>query len=337
MAGRKKPIASGEPRKRTEAVLLDERERLRIIFDTVGDPIFVKDNASRMILVNQSFYAVFGLDEQAVIGHTLAENVPPEERQFLEVDRRVLDTGQPDEREEALTVNGKATKYIVTRKRRFVDQSGNRFLVGSMHDITARKQAESAVVVTRNALQNVFDLVPDMICIASPNGFFLDVNPAFSSVLGYTREHLLATPYLDMMHPDDRAPTQQEIQRQLTGKATANFVNRYRCKDGTYKTLEWFATPNVGGVLYAAARDITDRRNAEESRLQFAQKVMNVREEEKKALAGILHHDIGSLTVGVMSRLDALEEDIREGKTRAALQWLKQAKRLFTESMAHFK
>lgn len=135
--------------KQVQTRLRDEQKRLRTILDTVGDPIFVKDNDHRIILANEAFYGMFGLDEAAVIGFTLAENVPADEReQFLAVDRRVLDTGLADLREESLTVNGLA-RTIVTRKTRFVEGSGARFLVGSIHDMTERKKLEQERVQTQ--------------------------------------------------------------------------------------------------------------------------------------------------------------------------------------------
>jgi PAS domain S-box-containing protein len=131
-------------RRQAEAMQRDTRERLRTVLDTVGDPIFVKDNEHRLILVNQAFCDIFGLEEAAVLGKTLAENVPASERQhFLAVDRLVLDTGIPDVREETLTV-GDFTRMIVTRKTRFIEHSGEKFLMGSIHDITERKRAEDA-------------------------------------------------------------------------------------------------------------------------------------------------------------------------------------------------
>ena len=136
----------GERRKQAEALLSNERGRLKTILDTVGDPIFVKDNDHRIILANRAFNEIFGLEEGAAIGKTLAEDVPEEERRhFLAIDRRVLDTGIPDVREETLSVRGRATRTIVTRKTRFIESSGESFLVGSIHDITEPKRAEQAL------------------------------------------------------------------------------------------------------------------------------------------------------------------------------------------------
>jgi len=127
----------------------------------------------------------------------------------------------------------------------------------AFEDLTERRRAEEE-------LERFFRLIPDLVCIASADGHFLKINPAWQESLGYTMQEILAKPFLDLIHPDDRAATMKEVGRQLAGEATMQFSNRYRCKDGSYRWLEWKATPAVGGkLLFASARDITERRQAE--------------------------------------------------------------------------
>lgn len=141
-------------RKQAEFELLNEKERIKTILDTVADPIFVKDNEHRITLANRAFYKMFGMDEKSVIGYTLAEAIPENEReQFLSVDRKVLDSGIPDIREEELTI-GKLTRTIITKKIRFDEESGKRFLVGSINDITERKKAEESLKESEKKLKD---------------------------------------------------------------------------------------------------------------------------------------------------------------------------------------
>jgi PAS domain S-box-containing protein len=115
-----------------------------------------------------------------------------------------------------------------------------------------------------NELERLFDLVPDMMSIASTDGYFRKINRAWQATLGYTEQELLATPFIDLVHPDDREATLREVERQQAGQTITQFVNRYRCKDGSYKWLEWVATPCFDNKrLYASARDITRQRQAE--------------------------------------------------------------------------
>jgi diguanylate cyclase (GGDEF)-like protein/PAS domain S-box-containing protein len=132
--------------------------------------------------------------------------------------------------------------------------------VGTLTDITQSKQAEEE-------LQRFFNVIPDLACIASTDGNFLKINHRWQELLGYTEREILAKPFLDLIHPDDRDATMKEVERQLAGEATTQFSNRYRCKDGSYKWLEWKATPAVDKkLLYASARDVTQSRQADKAR-----------------------------------------------------------------------
>tara|TARA_R110000737_G_C14571911_1_gene484200 strand:+ start:286 stop:1548 length:1263 start_codon:yes stop_codon:yes gene_type:complete len=119
---------------------------IHTILDNMGDSVFVKDDQSRLVLVNDAFCKMFGLPREEIMGKTLAEHVSPDEREsFLKIDSQVLADGKENINEETLTVRGAETMIISTRKSRYVDASGKRFLVGVVRDITASKKAEQAL------------------------------------------------------------------------------------------------------------------------------------------------------------------------------------------------
>ena len=116
----------------------------------------------------------------------------------------------------------------------------------------------------QNELDRIFNLSPDLIAVANFERHFTRVNPAAEQILGYTQDELLERPYLDFVHPDDRERTAAESAAIGQGKTTLSFENRYVRKDGSYRVLEWTATPVVEeSVMYAVARDVTERRRAE--------------------------------------------------------------------------
>ncbi len=126
-------------------------------------------------------------------------------------------------------------------------------------ELAERKKAEEI-------LERFFSASLDLLCCADFNGYFRRLNPAWERALGFTTEELCRQPFLDFVHPDDRDTTIAEMQKLSAGANTISFENRYRCKDGSYKWLLWNATPLLGQqLIYADARDITERKAAEES------------------------------------------------------------------------
>jgi len=111
-------------------------------------------------------------------------------------------------------------------------------------------------------LRKFFELSLDLFCIADARrAVFIEVNPAFSRTLGWSREELLSRPFLEFVHPEDQTRTVEEIGKLLRGVPALSFENRYRSIHGNYRHLIWNVFPESGSdLLYAAARDVTEQR-----------------------------------------------------------------------------
>ncbi|MBF0343906.1 MAG: PAS domain S-box protein [Nitrospirae bacterium] len=113
-------------------------------------------------------------------------------------------------------------------------------------------------------LTDIFNLSLDIICIADLSYYFKKINPAFEKILGFTKEELLSRPFIEFIHPDDRDASIKEMIRLSQGMALTHFANRYLCKDGSYKYIEWAASPiSDEGITYAIGRDVTKHRELE--------------------------------------------------------------------------
>jgi PAS domain S-box-containing protein len=128
------------------------------------------------------------------------------------------------------------------------------------------RRTETARLAALEERDRFFDVSIDMLATASAGGYFIRLNPAWKSTLGYDLAELRSRPFVEFVHPDDQAATNIEAARQVNeGKTVLNFQNRYRHRNGSYRWLEWTSTPSAdGSLMYATARDVTIRKQEEE-------------------------------------------------------------------------
>jgi PAS domain S-box-containing protein len=144
-----------------------------------------------------------------------------------------------------------------------------RLLVQRRH----RRLAEESLRQKTRELDQFFNISLDLLCIANTDGYFLRLNPAWERTLGHSKEELMAKKFLDFVHADDLARTHDAISALASQQRVIHFENRYQCKDGTYRWLDWTSAPS-GNLIFAVARDVTDLKLAEnnlQERLQFEQ------------------------------------------------------------------
>jgi PAS domain S-box-containing protein len=170
-------------------------------------------------------------------------------------------------------------------------------VLAMMQDITARKQAETQ-------RDRLFELSQDLTCLAGLDGYFSRVNPAFSRTLGWSSDELLAKPFIEFVHPDDRAATLREIENHRAGEPIEHFENRYACKDGSWRWLAWKAI-QLDGVVYATARDVTDSR-LEKEQLEHAKAGAEAASRAKSAFLAAMSHEIRTPMNGVIGMTEVL-------------------------------
>jgi len=130
-------------------------------------------------------------------------------------------------------------------------------------EIERRRQMEAALVSKTEEVDQYFRASIDLFCIADTNGTFRRLNPQWKETLGYDLNELEGKSFLDLVHPDDLDATLAAVAKLSGQESIMNFVNRYRCKDGSYRWIEWRSVPS-GNTIYAAARDITEHKKMED-------------------------------------------------------------------------
>jgi PAS domain S-box-containing protein len=190
------------------------------------------------------------------------------------------------------------------------------------------------MVIQRKRIQEQFDrfftLSGDLLCVAGFDGYLKRVNPAWKHILGYKPEKLLAMPYTDWIHPDERATAHAEFDRLKAGATIVSFEVRARCNDGSYRWTQWTATPAPNeNIFYGIGRDITRRKQAEaalrESEEHYRElfneakamqgklrdlssKVLHAQEEERKRISRELHDEVGQALTAISVNLQLLRQ-----------------------------
>ncbi len=137
------------------------------------------------------------------------------------------------------------------------------YIIRRVEDITTLVMREGEHKVIEQERNLFFNYSFDLLAVVGTDGYFKHLNPAFERAMGYSEKELCAQPIIQFLHPDDVAKTKERMRSLAAGTPTISSVNRYRCKDGTYKSFSWNTTP-IGPLLYTIGRDITAQVEAEE-------------------------------------------------------------------------
>ncbi|MEN9980490.1 MAG: hypothetical protein RL542_277 [Bacteroidota bacterium] len=238
----------------SQKLLFESQQLLQSIIDNASSLISIKKINGEYVLINKKYASLYQVNNTTIIGKTDADFLSPElafanRNSDMEVVKALKELQIEETVEQK---DGKHTYLAI--KFPLYDSTGRIYAIGSIAtDISERKKLEESLA----ASDKLFNMSTEMMLIATLEKF-IKVNPATSKILGYTETELLNQPFLNFVHPEDKNNTKQEVTKLKGGDITMQFKNRYICKDGSLKWLQWSTSPDTStGLLYAVAQDIT--------------------------------------------------------------------------------
>lgn len=251
---------------RAEQALRESEEKFRALVETTSDFLWEVDAAGVYTYVSPQIRQILGYEPEELLGKTPFAIMPPDEAERVAGElNRCISSRVPIAALENRVWKKDGSIVILETSGTFMAANDGSFrgYRGIDRDITRRKQAEEALREKTEELDQYFTTSLDLFCIADTDGYFRRLNPEWERTLGYTITELEGKRFLDFVHPDDLPATIASIADLSSQKEVLNFTNRYRHKDGTYRWIEWRSYPR-GNMIYAAARDITERYLAAE-------------------------------------------------------------------------
>jgi PAS domain S-box-containing protein len=282
----------------------------------------------RFVFTNSAYQQLIG--HRDVIGLTVRQAIPEVESQgVIDVLDQVFATGKPFiGRDVAILLHRTPGAPPETRILDFIyqpirDGSGNVesiFVEGL--DTTERRATEDALRASEARLRELnrdlerqvveraqahgltWQLSPDLLGALNSKGYFETSNAAWESLLGWSEAEVASLSIFELLHPDDLEHTRAGFEQTLVGEPAIRFINRYRCKDGSYRWISWVGIQE-DGFVYCTGRDITADKAAE---IELAAAQEALRQSQKMEaigqLTGGIAHDFNNLLTGIIGSLD---------------------------------
>ncbi len=261
---------------KTEAMHRHTAEQYRDLYDNAPNGYFSIGMDGSIIRCNRRVEEMLGFSKKELIGSSVlklyADTADGVERAKRILKRR--NSGQiiRDQELQMKRADGSII-WISLTLNMIKDSDGKQLESRSMIvDITDRKQSEKE-------FQRILNISPDLIGTGSLDGHFIKINDAFKQILGYEDDEFLSKPFIEFVHADDVEKTLSALTDAVEGEKDLLIENRYKCKDGSCKWIEWKVLALAeDNMFYAAGRDVTAHKVIEEA-LRESEESLNMAQE----------------------------------------------------------
>jgi PAS domain S-box-containing protein len=275
------------------------------VMNALPDPVFIKDEQHRMILVNEAHCRMVGLSAAEILATAQVDPTPKDELAlFWAQDALALNSNQPLENEETLTDSRGCRHTISTRKVAHQLPNGQKILLGTVRDITERRQVEERLQHEQALLRRLLDAIPDLIFYKNKENVYAGCNRAFEVLTGLPEQELIGKRAAAIFPNAVKDRYDQEDYAVLHEQATIRTEQWVTYPDGRTALLDTLLTPFLAlsgeslGLL-GISRDITERKAVEEE-LRAAKEAAESAYQMKTLFLSTMTHELRTPMNGVL-------------------------------------
>ncbi len=275
------------------------------------------DVDGRYIRVNATELEWLGRGVDEVLGRPFGDFLTAESlRAFAESFPGFIETGTVRDLEFELVRPDGSTMPVLLSASAVKDENGVfRHSRSIMFDNTERHRAEAALRAMNARLDGFFTVSLELLAIGGADGRFERLNPRWTEVTGWSLEELTSREWLSFVHPDDVEATIAQASTLYAGGEASHFENRFVCADGSVRWLEWRVRMD-GETVYGAARDVTERRAAEEELRRSRDELREANDALARALRAkdeflaSMSHELRTPLTGILGLAESLRAGI---------------------------
>ncbi len=276
-------------RKKAEELLILSEEKYRNLVENIDEVIYQTDERGIVTYISPSVNGLRGYEPSDIIGRPFIEFICPEDLpRILELYQKLL-SGPVPQSEYRLVLKSGELLWVQSSSRAMFD--GDRFkgLQGTLRDVTARRQMEEALRESEKKYRLLVENSNDLIYSTDDKGYLTYVNAAVERVVGRSRSEIVGRHFLSFVRPDFHEKISIFYRKQRAeNNPNTYFEYPIVTRDGETKWIGQNVQPLLGQSkiigFQAVARDITERRQAEEALILSEEKYRNLVETINEAI-----------------------------------------------------
>jgi PAS domain S-box-containing protein len=299
-------------RKRAESQLRESEERYRDLVENSTELICTHDLNGVVLSTNPAACAALGCELDELMGGNVRDFLAPEVRhQFDEYVARLRKGGAADG---IMFVQNKSGERRIWEYHNSLRTEGvtTPIVRGMARDITEERRVQRALHESEERYRELFENSRDAIYVHDLNGRYVSVNRAAETLSGFTRDEIMGRHYSNFITPKHLKNARESFCIKLDAPIETTYEAEIICKNGTRKAIEvssrMIYKDGVAVAVQGTARDITERKRAQQALQTYARRLLEAQEAERQNIARELHDEIGQILTAVSLNLHSIRK-----------------------------